>query len=91
MKKNIITGATGGIGKGVSSYLAANDYELILSSRKEENNKIPKHSTFYLLDFNSLDSIVCYEQWIKEAHSPLDGVVLIIPKPLLRSSCRRRL
>lgn len=86
MKKVIITGATGGLGKGIADYLATKDYELILSARKLDPDKISESSTFYPLDFNDDDSTGRYVQWFKEAHSQLNGIVLVTPRPPLKNS-----
>ena len=86
MKKVIITGATGGVGKGIADYLCTREYELILSARKEGPNKAPANSTFYPVDFSDFGSITRYEQWVQQNHSLLDGIVLITPKPLLQNT-----
>lgn len=88
-KTFIITGASGELG-GATARLLAHDYNLILTGRdldklknlqEELKTANSGHYDICTLDFISKPSRDSFEIYLKQAHTPIAGLVLIAPRP----------
>lgn len=93
MKRIIVTGATGGLGQAISSYLSPN-YQLILSSRCEDkldtlrfNLKKSADNEIQCkkIDYSDIESPKEYGTWLSRQQT-VDGIVLLTPRPTLKNT-----
>ena len=87
--KVLVTGATGGIGREICSYLAANGHDLIITSRNIDSlTEIKANIEFSykvfvypaVVDFEDADKTYVFSSVLKNDFRAIDGVVLIYPR-----------
>lgn len=85
-KTILVTGATGGIGKTLCDYLSSLEYNLIITSRNEENlkkmqeNLQKKHNTAIYAVSSDFNDTSTYKRLLDVCSGGIEGLVIMPPK-----------
>lgn len=93
MKKIIVTGSTGSIGRAITEYLIKHHYDVIITSRSEQKlselaqqlqNRTKEEIKFNPIDYLDTNTIISFQNWLKSTCKTINGIVIITPKPAVK-------